>query len=77
MRRMAAGGAGRRRKPLSPKSVRNHIGTLSAMLGFARRRKWASSTPSRKSSLPSRPPSTAKAPQWRGFPRWAILGSNQ
>jgi len=51
MRRMERGGVGRRRnKPVGPKSIRNYIGTLSALFNFAERNGWARSNPVRPGS---------------------------
>lgn len=47
-------GRGRRGgTPLSPKSVRNYLGTLSALLNFAVRKKWLPSSPMSAVDLPS------------------------
>lgn len=53
MRRMEAGGVGRRAgKPVGPKSIRNYIGTLSALFNYAERRSWATRNPARHVDLP-------------------------
>ena len=47
-------GQGRRGgKPLSPKSIRNYLGTLSALLNFAVRKKWITSSPMSAVDLPA------------------------
>ena len=47
-------GQGRRGgTPLSPKSIRNYLGTLSALLNFAVRKKWLSASPMSAVDLPS------------------------
>ena len=47
-------GQGRRGgKPLSPKSVRNYLGSLSALLNFAVRKKWLAVSPMTAVDLPS------------------------
>jgi integrase len=47
-------GQGRRGgKPLSPKSVRNYLGTLSALLNFAVRKKWLAASPMTAVDLPA------------------------
>ena len=46
-------GQGRRGgKPLSPKSIRNYLGTLSALLNFAVRKKWIAASPMTAVDLP-------------------------
>jgi integrase len=52
MRRMEAGGC-RRDKPVGPKSIRNYIGTLSALFNFAERKGWAGGNPARGVTLPA------------------------
>jgi integrase len=52
MRRMESGGAGGRAKPVGPKSVRNYLGTLSALFNFAERNGWASRNPVQRVELP-------------------------
>lgn len=47
-------GQGRRGgQPLSPKTVRNYLGTLTALLNFAVRKKWIASSPMSTVDLPS------------------------
>lgn len=46
-----------RNKPLSPKSIRNVVGTLNALYGFAQRKRWASANPVKEIDLPAVPPS--------------------
>ena len=46
------------RKELAPKTIRNIIGTLSALMNFARRRRWASSNPCDGAELPAIPDAT-------------------
>jgi integrase len=47
-------GQGRRGgKPLSPKSIRNYLGTFSALLNFAVRKKWITASPMSAVDLPS------------------------
>jgi integrase len=48
-------GALRRDKPLSPKTVRNAIGTLNAMYAHAQRKRWATTNPVREVELPAVP----------------------
>ena len=43
----------RRTKPCSSKTIRNYIGTLSALFNFAERKGWASSNPARLVDLPA------------------------
>jgi integrase len=45
MRRGDRPGGLKRTKPLSPKTIRNAIGTLNALFRFANRRKWVSANP--------------------------------
>lgn len=53
MSKMEQGGVGRRaKKPVGPKSIRNYIGTLSAMFNYAERKGWASRNPVRLVDLP-------------------------
>ncbi len=53
MRRMEAGGAGRRAaKPVGAKSIRNYIGTLSALFNFAQAKGWLDVNPVRRVELP-------------------------
>jgi integrase len=49
--------AGDRRhgRPVGPKSIRNYIGTLSALLGFAERRGWLPVNVARRVDLPAAP----------------------
>lgn len=42
-----------RTKPLTPKSIRNAVGTLSAMLGYAVRKRWSSANPVDEVELPA------------------------
>jgi integrase len=47
-------GQGRRGgKPLSPKSIRNYLGSLSALLNFAVRKKWLAASPMTAVDLPA------------------------
>jgi hypothetical protein len=47
-------GQGRRGgKPLSPKTIRNYLGTLSALLNFAARKKWIAASPMSAVDLPT------------------------
>jgi len=53
MRRMEAGGVGRRAtRPVGPKSIRNYIGTLSALLNFAQAKGWLAANAVRRVELP-------------------------
>ncbi len=53
MRKMQRGGVGRRsNRPVGPKSIRNYIGTLSALFNFAERNGWARRNPVRRVELP-------------------------
>lgn len=44
-----------RTKPLSPKTIRNAIGTLSALYAHAQKKRWATANPAREIDLPSIP----------------------
>ena len=56
-KRSATRQAGDRRygRPVGPKSVRNYIGTLSALLGFAERKGWLATNVARRVDLPGKP----------------------
>lgn len=43
----------RRLKPCGPKTIRNYIGTLSALFNFAERKGWATTNPARLVDLPA------------------------
>ena len=47
------GGGRRGGQPLSPKSIRNYLGTLSALLNFAVKKKWLRASPMSAVDLPS------------------------
>jgi len=54
IRKMESGGVGRRSKrPVGAKSIRNYVGTLSALFNYAERKGWASSNPVRHVDLPA------------------------
>lgn len=60
IRSMQAGsrpGGLRRTKPLSPKTIRNAMGTLSALYAHAQKRGWASRNPVADVELPAVAPS--------------------
>jgi integrase len=56
-KRSATRQAGDRRygRPVGPKSLRNYIGTLSALLGFAERKGWLATNVARRVDLPGKP----------------------
>jgi integrase len=76
MRAMVAGGVG-------PKSIRNYIGTLSAIYRYAMhpRRRWANTNPCEVIDLPSLPVSTEirylTMPQVQALADAAVLGEHQ